>query len=144
MKEKTSQTMVNRQYKSRIFEMLYEDKKELLDLYNAINGTQYSDPAVLEINTLKNAIYMSMHNDVSFVIGSVVSLYEHQSTFSPNLSLRFLFYIADVYSAMTRNMNLYGRGLINLPVPKFIIFYNGVEERPERRTDFVIIIRKKH
>lgn len=132
MKEKTSQTMVNRQYKSRIFEMLYEDKKELLDLYNAINGTQYSDPAVLEINTLKNAIYMSMHNDVSFVIGSVVSLYEHQSTFSPNLSLRFLFYIADVYSAMTRNMNLYGRGLINLPVPKFIIFYNGVEERPER------------
>lgn len=132
MKEKTSQTMVNRQYKSRIFEMLYEDKKELLDLYNAINGTQYSDPAVLEINTLKNAIYMSMHNDVSFVIGSVVSLYEHQSTFSPNLSLRFLFYIADGYSAMTRNMNLYGRGLINLPVPKFIIFYNGVEERPER------------
>ena len=79
MTEKANQTKltINRQYKARIFEMLYEDKKELLDLYNAINETDYQDPNLLEINTLKNAIYMSMHNDVSFVIGSIVSLYEH-------------------------------------------------------------------
>ena len=79
---------VNRMYKARIFEMLYSDKKELLDLYNAVNQTEYKDPEQLEINTLKNAIYMSMHNDVSFVIDMKVSLYEHQSTFSPNLPLR--------------------------------------------------------
>ncbi len=123
---------VNRQYKARIFEMLYEDKKELLDLYNAINETDYRDPDQLEINTLKNAIYMSMHNDISFVIGSVVSLYEHQSSFSPNLPLRFFFYMADVYSSLTREMNLYGEKPVVLPVPKFIIFYNGIAERQER------------
>ena len=86
---------VNFKYKARIFEMLYSDKKELLDLYNAVNGTAYDNPEELEINTLENAIYMAMHNDVSFVIDTMLSLYEHQSTYSPNLPLRYLFYISD-------------------------------------------------
>lgn len=123
---------VNRTYKARIFEMLYSDKKELLDLYNAVNGTNYKDPELLEINTLENAIYMAMHNDVSFLIDMKVSLYEHQSTFSPNLPLRYLFYISDLYSAITRDTNLYGEKIIKIPTPKFIIFYNGEEKRPER------------
>ena len=112
-KKTTKQTLpntstVNRTYKARIFEMLYSDKTELLDLYNAVNGTNYKDPEQLEINTLKNAIYMAMHNDISFVIDMQLSLYEHQSTFSPNLPLRYLFYMSDLYSAITRNDNLYG------------------------------------
>ena len=118
---------VNPKYKARIFELLYQDKKELLDLYNAVNGTSYEDPEELE-----NAVYMAMHNDVSFVIGWNVSLYEHQSTFSPNLPLRFLFYMSDLYSAITRDDNLYGEKLIKVPAPKFIIFYNGIKSRPER------------
>ena len=68
---------VNPKYKARIFELLYQEKKELLNLYNAVNGTSYEDPEELEINTLENAVYMAMHNDVSFVIGWNVSLYEH-------------------------------------------------------------------
>ena len=132
MNNHTNQLPVNRTYKARIFEMLYEDKKELLDLYNAINETCYDDPEELEINTLENAVYLSMRNDVSFVIGCYVSLYEHQSTFSPNLPLRFLFYMSDLYSAMTKDENLYGRTVVKIPAPKFLIFYNGVDERPER------------
>lgn len=132
MNNHMNQLPVNRTYKARIFEMLYEDKKELLDLYNAINETCYDDPEELEINTLENAVYLSMRNDVSFVIGCYVSLYEHQSTFSPNLPLRFLFYMSDLYSAMTKDENLYGRPVVKIPAPKFLIFYNGVDERPER------------
>lgn len=132
MRNNTKQLAVNRTYKARIFEMLYEDKKELLDLYNAVNGTDYDNPDDLEINTLENAVYMAMRNDVSFVIGCYVSLYEHQSTFSPNLPLRFLFYMSDLYSAMTKDDNLYGKTKVKIPAPKFIIFYNGVDKRPER------------
>lgn len=123
---------INRTYKARIFEMLYSDKKELLNLYNAVNGTNYKDPEQLEINTLENAIYMAMHNDISFVIDMKLSLYEHQSTFSPNLPLRYLFYISDLYAVITRNDNVYGEKMIRIPTPKFIIFYNGEEPRPER------------
>ena len=80
---------VYRTYKARVFEILFSDPANALQLYNSINNTAYTDPSMLEINTLTNAIYMSMHNDVSFVIDSMMPLYEHQSTFNPNLPLRF-------------------------------------------------------
>ncbi|PLT58886.1 hypothetical protein CDL21_14965, partial [Mediterraneibacter gnavus] len=108
MNQTTQMQPVNRLYKSRIFAMLYSDRKDLLDLYNAVGGRHYEDPELLEINTLENAIYMSMHNDLSFLIDSRLSLYEHQSTYSPNLPLRYLFYISDLYSGMTKDENLYG------------------------------------
>jgi len=105
-KRNKKQKKVRRNYKARLFEMLYRDKKELLELYNAVNDTSYTNPDDLQINTLENAIYLSMHNDVSFVIDSRLSLYEHQSTYSPNLPLRYLMYVSDLYSKITRDPSL--------------------------------------
>ena len=64
--------------------MIFEDRKNLLELYNAISGKHYEDPELLQINTLENAIFMTMKNDVSFVIDARLSLYGHQSTYSRN------------------------------------------------------------
>ena len=124
----------DRTYKARLFAMIFSEKENLLELYNAVNGTHYEDAELLEVNTLENAIYMSMRNDLSFVIDSRLSLYEHQSTRNPNLPLRFLFYIADLYSGMLRGADLYGRKRIPLDTPHFLIFYNGQEAMPERMT----------
>ena len=131
-KQRKRQQRVRRNYKARLFEMIYRDKKELLELYNAVNSTNYTDPEALEINTLENAIYLSMHNDISFVIDSRLSLYEHQSTYSPNLPLRYLMYVSDLYSKITKDANLYGSKAVKIPPPKFLVFYNGAEDRPER------------
>ena len=68
MEERTKAFTVHREYKSRIFTMIFSDKKELLELYNAISGKHYTNPDLLEVNTLENAIYMSMRNDVSFLV----------------------------------------------------------------------------
>ena len=131
---KTARTATpNRTYKARIFEMVFSDKKELLALYNAINKTKYDDPELLEINTLQNAIYMSMQNDVSFIIDSRLSLYEHQSTYSPNLPIRYLLYVSDIYANITKNENLYGTKKVIIPPPRFLIFYNGRDPYPERK-----------
>ena len=124
---------VNRTFKSTLFIMLFEDRKNLLELYNAITGKHYADPELLEINTLENAIYMSMKNDVSFLIDGRLSLYEHQSTKNPNLPLRFLLYISHLYSRLTVKANLYGETIVRIPAPEFIIFYNGKDEMPERQ-----------
>ncbi len=132
MYESERTMVVNRKHKSRIFEMVFNDKKELLALYNAVNGTQYDDPDRLIVNTLENAIYMAMHNDISFIIDSRLSLYEHQSTYSPNLPLRCLFYVSHLYSRMTKDRNLYGSVGVTLPAPRFVIFYNGKEKRSEK------------
>ena len=123
----------NRNYKSTVFAMLFGDRKRLLGLYNAISGKNYQDPEALEINTLENAIYMGMKNDLSFLIDDRLSLYEHQSTVNPNMPLRFLFYISDLYSSMTTEENFYGRKALSIPIPCFVIFYNGSEPQPDRK-----------
>ena len=123
---------VNRTFKSTVFIMLFEDKNNLLELYNAMTEKHYTDPELLEINTLENAIYMTMKNDVSFLIDGRLSLYEHQSTYNPNLPLRFLLYISKLYAGITKDANLYGTKVVHLPSPEFVIFYNGEEEKPER------------
>lgn len=134
MVERTKKSTVNRQYKSRMFTMIFSDKKELLELYNAISGKNYDDPELLEVNTLENAIYMSMQNDLSFIIDLKLSLYEHQSTYNPNLPLRYLLYLSDLYSDMIKGKNIYGTKIIRIPPPNFIVFYNGEQEQPEKQT----------
>lgn len=128
---------VNRIYKDRLYKMIFNDKSELLKLYNAINGTHYDDPAMLTITTLDNAIYMTMENDLSFIIDIRLALYEQQSTVNPNLPLRFLMYITDIYSAYTKDMNIYGSKKVQIPLPSFVIFYNGVKSQPDR-TEFLL------
>ena len=122
----------NRTYKSSVFTMVFQEKKELLELYNAVSGKHYEDPEKLEINTLDNAIYMSIKNDLSFIIDSRLSLYEHQSTYNPNLPLRCLFYVADNYSKIALHKDICGSTPLSIPDPQFVIFYNGEQEVPER------------
>ena len=84
----------NRNYKDTVFRMLFSDKKNLLSLYNAVNSRDYTNPDDLEIVTLENAIYMGMKNDLAFIIDTNLYLYEHQSTYNPNMPLRDLFTLA--------------------------------------------------
>lgn len=124
--------VANRKYKSTVFGTVFQDKPELLGLYNAVNHSDYTDPEALEIVTLENAIYMNMKNDLAFVIDMHLNLYEHQSTFNPNMPLRDLFYVAKEYQKLVDDASIYASRLLKLPAPRFIVFYNGNEARPER------------
>lgn len=121
-----------RTYKDRVFRMIFKEKKEFLELYNAMNESSYDNPEDLIVTTLDNAIYMGIKNDVSFLLYDRLTLYEHQSTDNPNIPLRNLLYVADIYSNLTREANLYGSRLVQIPEPQFVVFYNGTEEVPER------------
>ena len=128
-----TENTVNREYKSSIFAMLFRDKAKLLELYNAISSTEFTDPDLLKVVTLENAIYMGIKNDLSFIVLEIkLYLYEHQSTPNPNMPLRDLLYVADEFSDLTKDMNLYGSRRIRIPAPHFFIFYNGEEECPDR------------
>ena len=129
-----NETTVQRNYKDTIFRMLFKDKENLLSLYNALNKTDYTDVDGLEITTLENAVYMNYKNDVSFVFDYELMLYEHQSTVNPNMPLRDLFYVADILQKRTHDKDLYGSRLISIPSPRFVVFYNGTNLRPERQT----------
>ncbi len=96
----------NRKYKNTVFRMLFSDKVNLLSLYNAINDSNYTDPNQLEIVTLENAVYMGMKNDLSFLIDTSLFLYEHQSTYNPNMPLRDLFYISSEYQKLVDKLSI--------------------------------------
>ena len=95
-----------RVYKDRIFRMIFKEKKEFLELYNALNGTDYVNPDELVVTTLENAIYMNMKNDVSFLLHDQLTLYEHQSTNNPKMPQRKLLYEADVNYGLLHIENL--------------------------------------
>ncbi len=122
---------VNRKYKDTVFRMLFSDRKNLLSLYNAINGTAYENPDDLEIVTLENAIYMGMKNDLAFIIDTNLFLYEHQSTYNPNMPLRDLFYISSEYQKLVDHKSLYSSTQQKVPAPNFIVFYNGTVKKED-------------
>lgn len=121
----------NRKYKDTVFRMLFSDRKNLLSLYNAVNGSAYEDEAALEIVTLENAIYMGMKNDLAFIVDTGLFLYEHQSTYTPNMPLRDLFYISAEYQKFVNHKSLYSSVIQKIPAPNFIVFYNGTEKKED-------------
>lgn len=122
----------NRNYKDTVFSLLCRDKKNLLEMYNAMNGSNYTEVEELQIATLESAIYMGFKNDVAFLIGNYLNLYEHQSTWNPNMPLRNLLYIANEYQMLIEEKSLFSSSLQKIPTPKFVIFYNGKRKIEEK------------
>ncbi|MDE6903909.1 MAG: hypothetical protein K2P76_03000 [Lachnospiraceae bacterium] len=117
-------------YKDTVFRMIFKDKENLLSLYNGVNGTDYKDPEKMEITTLENALYMNMKNDISCVMDFSLNLYEHQSTVNPNIPLRDLFYVSKILQGLIVKEDVYSSRRINIPIPRFYMFYNGLKEMP--------------
>ena len=70
---------------------------------------------------------------ISFVFDFYLNLYEHQSTFNPNMPLRNLLYLSKVLQGIVEEKNLYGSTLVKIPTPRFVVFYNGIQKEPERK-----------
>ena len=130
---------MNRQYKDRLFTFLFGNeahKDWTLSLYNAVNGSSYTEPELIEISTIREVVYMGMHNDVSFFVGNELHLYEQQSTYNPNMPVRMLQYSGDLYEKFIKQnqLNKYGSNLLRLPAPRMVVFYNGTQDRPPEMT----------
>ena len=123
-----------RNYKDLVFRKIFHDKEKLLSLYNALNHSHYEDPELLHITTLENAVYLSLQNDLSFVVDFDLWFFEHQSTLNPNMPYRFLLYLASEYSKLNTDDLLYSNKLQMLDTPHFVVFYNGTDPLPEYST----------
>lgn len=129
--------MPRRTFKDTVFRDLFgkeERKCNALSLYNALAGTSYEDPNELELTTIDNAIYMTHKNDVSFLIGDEMVLWEQQSTRNPNMGLRDLVYVAQLYTKYVQknHLNIFSTKRIGLPTPRIYVFYSGGEDCADR------------
>ena len=124
----------NREYKSDVFTMLMEIPEYALEIYNVLNGSHYEDPSQIQIMKLEKGVLLTIRNDASFLLDSYLNLYEHQSTYNPNMPLRFLLYFSDLIRNLLKKQeyDLFGKKQIPLPTPKFVVFYNGLTNRPDR------------
>ena len=126
------------QYKDRLFNYVFgseENKAWTLSLYNAMNGSHYTDPDAIQIMTIREVMYLGMHNDLAFLISESISLYEQQSTYNPNMPLRMMQYLGNLYEKyiVQQKLNKYGRALLKLPAPKLVVFYNGKDNLPDEQ-----------
>ena len=128
--------MINTHYKDRLFSFIFgspERKDWTLSLYNAVNGSSYTNPMDIEIMTIDDVLYMGMKNDMAFLLTDIANMYEQQSTYNPNMPVRKLMYAARLYDRYIHmnKLNIYSTKQVRLPVPKLITFYNGKEDRED-------------
>ena len=142
----TKTIYANRNYKDELFKKIFSDKKSALELYYAIRKTHYTDESAITIHTLNQVIFLGIENDISFIIDDVLNLYEHQSTINPNMPIRGLIYLGELYRDYIRlnQLDIYGRTQVSLPKPVYVVFYNGEDKQPERKEIFLSEAFKTH
>ena len=133
--ESTKQIYYNRTYKDVLFDKIFSDKRAILELYNAIAQTEYQDESMVSVNTIKRAVFLGIENDKSFIIDDILNIYEHQSTVNPNMPVRWLMYLSELYRQFIyeNQLDIYGSKQVSLPQPVYIVFYNSEKKQPERQ-----------
>ena len=123
----------NREYKDSVFRLLFGNEDKSIELYNAIRGTAYKVDTI-KINTIQNPFFFrTLRNDLSFTVeDKLIILLEHQSSLSPNMGLRCLFYILELYEISIDKKEMYRATPMSIPNPEFYVLYNGKEDYPEK------------
>ena len=121
----------NDRYRDSLFRTIFgEDKECAMALYNAVNGTDYTDCENLQIVTLKDALYIGRKNDAAYIFHDLLSVFEQQSSYNPNMPLRGLGYISDSYEeyiaeAFDDPGIIYTGKQMRIPTPRYYVLYNG-------------------
>ena len=122
--------------KDTVFTSLFRDKEYLLQLYQALHPedrkTKQED---LTIVTLENIMACGIYNDLGFQLKEkLIFLIEAQSTWTMNILVRVLMYLAKSYQDYIYRtaQNIYGSKKVTLPKPEIYVIYTGSrKKRPE-------------
>ena len=126
----------NRKYKDSVFTDLFgsdrDGKKNFLELYNALAGTDFKlEEVSLERKVIEQALYKTFNNDVSWEInGKLIVLVEHQSTVNENMPLRCLEYVTRIYEGIVPVKQRYAEKVYKIPNPDFYVVYIGKKNQP--------------
>ena len=126
----------NRRYKDSVFTDLFgsdrDGKKNFLELYNALSGSNYRlEDVQLERKVIEQSLYKTFNNDVSWEInGNLIVLVEHQSTVNGNMPFRCLEYVTRIYEEIVPINKRYAEKVQKIPNPDFYVVYIGKEKIP--------------
>ena len=118
-----------REYKDSFFKTLFQNEERILELCNALEGTDYQKGTPLKFYSQEGSSLIRRRNDLAVIIADqLLALKDHQSSINPNMPLRYLPFVAEIlYTWLEDKKELFANKLVTIPTPKFYVFYNGKE-----------------
>lgn len=123
-----------------VFTNLFKIPEYTLLLYKALHPEDLKmTKEQIRIVTLENLLLNQPYNDLEFLAGEhMLILVEAQSTWSENILVRVLIYIAQIIQnyLVDTKQNIYGKKKVSFPEPEFYVLFTG--ERKDRPEEIVL------
>ena len=128
--KQTQEVKVKRTAKNSVFLDLFQDKKNLLKLYQTLHPEDTdATEDTLDIVTIDNVLTDNLYNDLGIMAGNnrLLLLLEAQSSWTVNILIRILLYLAQSYHAYFErtSQSLYKSTKVKMPKPELYIIYTG-------------------
>lgn len=121
--------IVSRTVKDSVFRNLFSEKKYLFQLYQALHPEDKESVADdLEYVTLEQVLVHDIYNDLGFLVGDrLLVLVEAQSTWTVNIIVRCLMYVARTYQDYLKKstQSLFSSTPVYMPKPELYVIYTG-------------------
>jgi hypothetical protein len=116
--------------KNSVFLDLFHDKKNLLKLYQTLHPEDTTATEdLLDIVTIENVLTDNLYNDLGILVGGtkLLLLIEAQSSWSLNILIRILLYLAETYQEYLNKteQSLYNAKKVQMPKPELYVIFTG-------------------
>ncbi len=146
MQEDTKQTqeiMAKRTAKNSVFLDLFQNKSHLLRLYKTLHpeDTTATEDSLTDV-TIENVLTDNLYNDLGFIVNNkLMILIEAQSTWTMNILVRVLLYMAQSYHEYFQrtSQNYYKSKKVKMPKPELYVIFTG---NKGRKPDKVFLSRE--
>ncbi len=128
--KQTQEAKAKRTAKNSVFLDLFQDKKNLLALYQTLHPEDTdATEDTLDIVTINNVLTDNLYNDLGIMVGNdrLLLLLEAQSSWTMNILIRILLYLAQSYHEYFErtSQSLYKSKKVKMPKPELYIIYTG-------------------
>jgi len=128
--KQTQEVKAKRTAKNSVFLDLFQDKKNLLKLYQTLHPEDTdATEDTLDIVTIDNVLTDNLYNDLGIMAGNnrLLLLLEAQSSWTVNILIRILLYLAQSYHEYFErtSQSLYKSTKVKMPKPELYIIYTG-------------------
>ncbi len=127
--KKEDTTIMKRTIKDSVFTNLFQDKKYLIQLYQALHpeDKEVTEDKLTDV-TIENVLTDNIYNDLGFMVGNrLLILVEAQSTWTMNIIIRVLMYLMQTYHNYFERtkQSLYKSKKVQIPMPELYVIYTG-------------------
>ena len=127
------EAIAKRKTKDSVFLDLFQNKSYLLKLYKTLHpeDTTATEDSLTNV-TIENVLTDNLYNDLGFIVDNkLMILVEAQSTWTMNILVRVLLYLAQSYHEYFQrtSQNYYKSRKVKMPRPELYIIYTGNKGR---------------